>query len=204
MVDINLGKAPDNSIPLMLARATALEAYAGVEQSLSMLLGVALGTDTQSAAIVFFRITNAKSRNQIIEALLQKRFGSEFDAFWFGIPNTPQKRGLMTLVNQLDSRRNEIIHWHTVTEINVDTDPPTAIAALGPPNFWQGSASRIDVAELREFIQRADFVSRAINMFSIHHGQFENPSPLTDAWREIYRQPCVYPPASTHPLARIE
>jgi hypothetical protein len=202
MVEINLGKAPDNAVPLLLARANALEAYAGVEQSLSMLLSVVLGTDMQSASIVFFRIANAKSRNQIIEALLQKRFGSAFDAFWFGVPNTPNKRGLMTLVNQLDGRRNEIIHWHTVTEINVDKDPPSVIAALGPPNFWQGSASRLNVDDLRDFIQRADFASRAINMFSIHHGQFGEPPPLTDAWREIYQQPCVYPPASNHPLAR--
>lgn len=204
MVEVNLGKPADNALPLMLARAKALESYAGLESSLSMLLSVVLGTDMESAAIVFFRITNTKSRNQIIEALLKKRFGDTFTHYWFGVPNTANKRGLMSLVRELDGLRNEIIHWHTMTTIDVEATPHTAMAALVPPNFWHSPSSRRTVDDLLEFIQKADFASRSINMFVAHHGGYQNPSPLTDAWRDIYRRPCVYPPPSTHPLAKGE
>lgn len=199
-MEIDLDKIPDNGVELMLARSRALEVYAGLEQSLCMLLSVTLRTDMSSAAIIFFRVANAKSRNQILESLIKKRYDGAFNDFWFGVPGTPNKRGLMSLVRDLDSKRNEIVHWHTMTSIDVGSNPPTRTASLVPPNFWQGQSSQITIGDIGEFCRKADFTSRSTTMFCAHHGGFENPSPITEIWHRIYQRPCTYPPANTHPL----
>ncbi|MEX0954615.1 MAG: hypothetical protein WDZ83_05315 [Rhizobiaceae bacterium] len=200
MVTLDLGKPADDSGPFLILRAKAIDQYAQMESSLSILYSVLLKTDMDTAAIVFFRIANTRARNRIAEELLKKRFRDRFSHYWFGIPSTPNKRGLMTLINDLDAQRNEIVHWHVMTTINTDTDARTT--TLTPPNFWaDGRGKAKTIEHLAAFLGKASFVSQSIMMFCAHHGSFENPVPLTDAWRDIYQRPCVYPPPNNHPLS---
>lgn len=203
MVTVDLGKPADNAAEFLILRAEAIGAYANIEQSLASLLADLLGSDRESAAIVFFRVTNAKSRSQIIEALLPKKFGSKFDHFWKGIPNTPHKKGLLNLLNGLDQERNRVVHWHVATEIDVDNG--THVISLRPPNFWSSKDTKpIDEKRLRLFIEMCSFAERSINMFSAHHGDHQNPVPVTDVWRATYQKPCVYPPDSDHPFVQTQ
>jgi hypothetical protein len=70
---------------------------------------VGLGTDTQSAAITFFKITGQRTRLDILEALLGRKCGTTYNAFWNSFKGH---------VSHLDSTRNCVAHWHTAMVIN--------------------------------------------------------------------------------------
>lgn len=203
MTTIDLGKPPENAAEFHLLRGAAINAYANVEGSLSMLLSGLIGAEPDVGAIIFYKITNTSSRNQIIDELLTKRFADRFEHYWYGIPKTPHKKGLSNLVKELDTERNKIVHWHTVTHVEMGTQPHRHTISLTKPNFFQHSAENtMGNSDLSAFIKKADFVGRSINMFAlhaIHQPRLDYPS-LPDPWPEIFRQPCVYPPSSTHPL----
>jgi hypothetical protein len=120
---------------LYIARSRAIDAYSRIEQSLSMLLSYLLGTSMDLAAIVFFRITNANSRNAIIEDLLAKRHGETYKAYWDGIPGTHNKRGLFTWLRQLDADRNKIVHWAVVNNVAIEGETAKSTLSLRKPNF---------------------------------------------------------------------
>lgn len=164
-VDLSTLRVP-NALPLLIERARAINAYASIETALSTLLAQLLGTDDESAAIVFFRLPNARSRNAIIEALLKKRHQATYDIYWNGVPKTADNRGLFDLIRELDQRRNEIIHWHTSNYIRIEDGGVVAEAQLTPPNFWTRSDHpRLTDNDLRAFSAKADFVSRSVVMF---------------------------------------
>jgi hypothetical protein len=201
MVAVDLGTLqPENGVQLYIARSRALDAYSQVEQSLSRLLSSLLGTTFELGSIVFFRITNANMRNRIFEDLLRKRFEDTYRAYWSGIPNTHNKRGLFTWIRQLDDERNKIVHWAIVNNISTDGLGAKSILSLKKPNFWaDNSAEEIRISELVEFVRKADFVHRSLNMFGMFiSGQYAEA--LREPWQEIFQQPCLYPPPDTHPL----
>jgi hypothetical protein len=120
---IGLGAMPAaGAIELLIWRARAINGYAELEQSLCSLFATLTGSPIDVAATIFYRITNSHSRNGILESLLERKFKTEFDAYWYGIPNTPHKRGLFTLIKQLDQPRNQGVHWHTVANITANED----------------------------------------------------------------------------------
>ncbi len=178
-----------------IARATAIEEYALLEHCLSILFAKLLGATPQKANVVFFRITNTFSRNKIFEALLAQTLGTKFLPFWFGKDHIS---GLLGLIRQLDSRRNEIIHWHLTTG-------GSAEIYLEPPNFWarKPETPTISVAELKAFAAKARFVNSLIMTFmKFALGLFshsDDPGP----WLEIFEQPIPYPPPENHLLAAV-
>jgi len=184
----------------MVARTGAIEAYSMIEQSLCLLFSHLLGTPQEKAAIVFFRITNTHSRNHIIERLLEKAHRNQFNAYWDG---TKEERGLWTLIRQLDARRNEIVHWHNVRNINFEGDKVTTSETLTPPNLWDKGpdSPNITVTDLTDFIAKGDFVKRSINMFSMTIYFPNIPDAERQPWLKIFAQPVTYPPPDTHPLS---
>lgn len=193
-----------NADELLIERARAIEGYANIERSLARIFGNLLGTTPQRAAIVFFRITSSHARNIILESLIEERFGSTYRNYWDGIPKTPTK-GLFSILKRLDQRRNEIVHWHTVVEMNMTPTGQFDRHHLSPPNFWAWTpeVQEIGPDELREFTAQADFVTRSLNMFDMFaSGLLDKNSPeAARTWREIFQQPCTYPPPDTHPLS---
>jgi hypothetical protein len=173
-----------------------MEAYAAVEGSLAVLLGVLLN-DAHAASSIFFRIANTKSRNLIIEDILRQRHGETYSHYWHGIPGTKHK-GLMNIIQALDGQRNEIVHWRSVREVGDGTDE----TVLMPPNFWlKGSSSKLTTEKLMEFGNKADFACRSLNMFVLFLGPVGDDDFRT-TWREIFLQPCSYPPPDSHRLSR--
>jgi hypothetical protein len=178
---------------LMIARAASLQAYANVEQSLSILFATLLKTDFETAAIVFFRIVNTRSRMIILEDLIKKRYETTYNLFWNSVAK---------LTQSLDGTRNQIIHWHVVKNLNFEGDQAISTFTLNPPNFWTKSeVNPISSVDLITFSHKSDFISRLLNMFSlVLRGQHHFESEQT--WLEIFRQPATYPPPNTHPLYR--
>jgi len=201
MPAVDLGAIP-RDINMMVARIGAVESYAKLEQALCRLFASLIGAPIDKAAIVFYRLTNTHSRNAIFEALLAKAHGDRYDTYWYGT----QKNGLITLVRQLDGRRNEIVHWHGMTNIEFSGETYTASERLVPPNVWAGSAAAISTEDLNEFIRKADFTSRSISMFdwiTTQSGTLigQGFDTTRDTWLRIFEQPVSYPPESTHPLS---
>jgi hypothetical protein len=200
MANINLGEPAGNAIAFHVLRSTSIQAYAQLEASLSSLLASLLGNDMKASATIFNRLSNTKSRNLIIEDLIEHRHADKYSHYWHGIPGTKDKSGLMTIIQGLDGKRNEIVHWHAVREIGTEDK-----LVLMPPSFWlRPSAPKITEDDLGAFLTKASFATRSLNMFRIVIDEIV-PKDDTDwhaTWDDIFRQPCAYPPADTHPLAQ--
>jgi hypothetical protein len=201
MTAVDPGEARD--IKFKILRAQAIENYANVEQSLASLFSALLGTTPDKGGVVFFRITNASSRNKIISALLKKSQGDKYNPVWHGEKGVD---GLLLLIRNLDQSRNEIVHWHMVQKIYAKEDGSiTRIPALRPPNFWDRNPATPEIDEpiLLDFIAKADFVYRALNI--LHVLITEVNLAVWNAeipWQQIFSQPIAYPPPDTHPLSQ--
>jgi hypothetical protein len=166
-----------------------------------MFFAFLMGTSLELAGVVFFKITATGYRDQIIETLLEKRYGDKWDAFWSG-KNGEKGSGISVLIRQLNDKRNQIVHWHTL--LNIGADGKAKNFVLRPPNFWDTRPDRpfIDTGQLNEFSDKAQFVAGSVMAF----GQFlGNPSgfpqEVADAWPKIFEQPATYPPSDSHPLS---
>jgi hypothetical protein len=197
-----------NKDELRIARAVALEAYASVESALVVLLARLLNTTNDLAAIVFFRITNTAARNGIIENLLTKIYEDKYDVYWRGQSGGgSQKRvpGLFALIQQLDTRRNELVHWHPTSHSSSSGERWTD---LRPAYYWARAPhlNPIKEDELNAFAEKAKFAQKSIFYFTQFISKppdvFENAygHPL-ETWTQIFQQPIPYPPSSDHPLA---
>ena len=176
---------------LAIARAGAIQAYASVESSISMLFATLLGTDFETAGIVFFRIVNTRARVVILEDLLEKRHKDRYATYW---------NSMVKLIRSLDAKRNEIVHWHLAHNLHIEGDRPTAHFTLIPPNFWtKTDVKTLTPNDLIEFSRKCDFVSRSLVMFFV---MLTNRLPEPSPWLEIFQQPAAYPPPDNHPLAR--
>ena len=119
-----IGKYPAvNQDVFLVSRAVAIQAYAQLELSLSMLFSLWLGTPPDIGGLVFFRITSKHSINRILRDLKTKRLQDEYNLFW---------NSLLSFVQTLDHRRNEIVHWHTANNIDL------SVAHESHPNFPLG------------------------------------------------------------------
>jgi hypothetical protein len=193
---------------LRIARALAIEAYAGVESALVVLLGRLLGTTNDLAAIVFFRITNSRATSKIIEQLLEKAHGTKYDTYWHGQPGAGGQRkipGLFALIRQLNEKRNDIVHWHIRSSSSSTGDQWDD---LTPAYYWtRGHQEPITTPDLNAFIEKAKFVQSSI----FHFCQFTTKASdvflrayggKLETWTRIFEdQPAVYPPSEDHPLA---
>ena len=201
---------PDSNNKLRLYRGKAINAYAGVEPALCNIFGLLLGVEGYEVApTVFYSITNTHSRNRIMDDLLEKRHGPTYQAYWNGIPGTPNKSGLFTIIRQLDQMRNEIVHWHLGVKSGNPLMKilPDVQRELGKPRLTpiiEPTARTISISELQEFIRRANFVERSLMLFLVFVIPFENIKSLISGWdemrptlREIFAQPASYPPSNS-------
>ena len=154
-----IGKYPPvNQDQFLALRANAIQAYANLEMSLTILFANLLGIPIDIAGLVLFRITNTHARNRILSDLHSKKQGTKYDLFW---------NSLLSFIRALDQRRNEIVHWHVVNTVNLALDHKDAARlSLAPPTGWATqSPASIAEKELQDFIRRCEFASRLINMF---------------------------------------
>ncbi|MBZ0218057.1 MAG: hypothetical protein K8F25_15985, partial [Fimbriimonadaceae bacterium] len=109
-LDLNQAMSNKKTVTFYIARSSAIQQYATLEQSLCQLFSSLLGTPQNLGAIVFFKITAARYRLEIIEKLIKKTGKTEYLEFWGGVQSE---------CNKLDNTRNNIIHWNISTDLNV-------------------------------------------------------------------------------------
>jgi hypothetical protein len=191
---------------MLKARGGAIQAYSQVEHALASLCAALLDADEKATNILFFRITSSLHRNQAIQLLLERKFGTQYDAYWYGLPGTPGKPktpGLMALIRSLDEMRNQIVHWAAAVNIGGPDDQGHLIRddVLQPPNVYaeRKELHQLKIADLIEFTAKAYFVGRSIYNFRSYPTMSRH---ARNPWHDIFRQPCIYPPLESHPLVR--
>lgn len=180
------------------ARGRAIQAYASVEQSLCRVFSYLSGMPFDVASIIFFKIVNAGTLHGMMEKMLKKKHKNTYSLFW----NSFQK----ILKNELTERRNHIVHWNAVTALDGGGHTLKLMPAdFANYNFRESDPSPIVTSDLLEFIEKCNFFARLLSTFDMVH-QTEVTQHLDtaqlQAWREIFLQPVIYPPPSTHPLCQ--
>ena len=186
----SLGAHP-RDIDFLVLRSLAIEQYANIEQALCRLFSDLMQAPLDRIAIVFFRINNTRSRNSFLQQLLKKEHGDKYDLYWHGKqPGHNNVLGMMGLINYLDDTRNKIVHWNLISSIDFSTTPPSTKETLAAPNYFNlgPNSERIDKNIISDFIQKANFVSRSINMFSItFKTSLAVPDSECESWRNNIR-----------------
>lgn len=174
----------------MMARGTAIAAYAEVEQALVELFSVLMRASPDYAGVSFFRINNARARNSILDRLLKKRHESKYNLFW-----NPLVKQLTTL----DGKRNQIVHWGLLPVLGEGR--VIKKIKLTPPNYWDRTTDtpKMSVDDLDAFIRECRFMSRALSM--LRHVS-SGKKPKRKAWRDICQRPTIYPPPENHLLSQ--
>lgn len=190
-------------------RGLAINAYAEVEQALCLLLAALLNIDWQAGAIILYNVRNSRSRLQIFNDLLAKRHGEKYRAWWSGIPNTPNNRGMYHLIRKLDDDRNEIAHWHIGQKLNEEQRGLPALQKPRAVQLIEPEMKSLSIPELVNFAQRANFIAKSLSFFArlfagtdeVNYDKSDPAAWRVESWLEIYRQPALYPPPDSHPLS---
>jgi hypothetical protein len=132
-------------------RGKAIQSYAILEQALCHVLATIGDMNMETAATIFYRITNTGSRNAILERLLHKKHGNRFNSFW----STCLKD-----LRQIDIKRNQIVHWLSAANVALNTENmmivgvtlihPSSVGEQKPP------AHQMTSKDLIEFSERCD------------------------------------------------
>jgi hypothetical protein len=197
-LDVAMRKAADDEF--WAIRGKAVQSYANLEQSLCTLFSALAGVATRHiGAVIFFKIVNTSARNSIIEKLFKLKFPVGFNLF---------RNSLLEALPAIDQGRNEIVHWSALNIVGLDDAGVTsATIVLKPAAQVWGADHNIPQktkAQIIEFMDKADFYSRLVNMFYFitfdrapHMGQ-----EIKQTWYGIFSQPIIYPPPADHPLSR--
>jgi hypothetical protein len=190
-----IGKYPAvNQNALLLSRALAIQAYAMLEFSLSILFCHWLGTTSDVGSLVFFRITSSHTRNSILKDLKQKRLQDQHNLFW---------NSLLKFIRALDDRRNEIVHCVIMNNIDLSSPHENAskltLSSLRDLLSHNQNRASIDEHDLNDFIKRCEFASRLVNLF--HTLQGEHRTQMPRELIDLFDRRLVYPPPDDHPLS---
>jgi hypothetical protein len=176
-----------------IARGKAIDYYAQYEVSLGLVFSKLMDVPPDFAGVPFFKINNAPARIQIVDRLLHKRHGSKYNAFW---------NSLSGPLRDLDTYRNQVVHWLMLTHLDTAKRPQMTHITLTPPNIYdrRDGVTDLTIDDINQFAAKAKFYGQVLGMF---HVFLLNPENVKPAWRDIFHQPVVYPPPDTHPLVQI-
>ena len=174
-------------------RARAIHAYVVLEQSLCSVFQQVTNIVPEMAGLVFFKVTNSRARNNLLDAVIRKRFASKYNLFW---------NSFLKQLSGIDNKRNESVHWTTSTNIGEldSAGKPIVELTLVPPNYLYSVASTtvIHKKDLTDFIARCDIYARLCNVFcfALSGKMGEEPSKK---WLAVFEQPFTYPFPIGHP-----
>lgn len=168
-------------------RAQAIHAHVTLEQSLCLLFQSVTNIAPEMTGLVFFKITSARGRATLLDALIRKRFESKYNLFW---------NSFLKQLEAVDNRRNEIVHWVTTTNIGTldSAGKPVVELTLIPSTFLHSAqpTAVINTKDLCDFIKRRDLFARLCNMFGLAlTGKMGDER--TKAWLNVFEQSLVYP-----------
>lgn len=188
-----VGASASPKASLAEIRGRAINNYALLEQALCRLLWVFTGMRPQAAATLFFKIGNARYRNDALDKLKKQKLNKEYARFW---------NSALSEIGGLDSTRNQIVHWHVATS---DNEPDGHInRVLRPPNFWARNPDtpELTAGDLMKFMRKAEFIADCLHYFAICITDPNSLGADLSAWLEIFEQPLTYPPPPDHLLSQ--
>jgi len=160
------------------AKLDALNQYSTLEITLAFILSACLGVDHKTGFVVFYRITNNRSRYAIIHDLILKNY-AEIAPFW---------KGLEKKLSSIDQRRNNLVHWVSVSSLNRDTGDVTD-PIFQPAHRWIGGTTggRMDYAQVKALAKETGDTNSIASYFHL----FLGPTCLHghQALRKIFLQP---------------
>jgi hypothetical protein len=123
----------------------AMQTYAMVEAHQATLFELLLKTDLRRANAVFFAIQNVRTRNELLETLLELEFGSGLERYWASCSG---------FLSKLAQFRNAIAHWHPYVNIYARNDGSdwTPIPAVGDPVLGRNARS-LEATDFPTFIR---------------------------------------------------
>ena len=167
-------------VPLFDAeRLRSLERYAALEMKLAFLLSALLGVDGGKGFVIFYRITNTRSRYAIISDLLARSEFAETKPFW-----TSLEKALV----KLDSFRNNIVHWVPWVELD-DGGGPTKAKRQSPGH--RGLGAHPDPITVERLLAFQEDISALTTPMVMYISYLRDPAvaPLHDTLRRIFLQP---------------
>jgi hypothetical protein len=188
-------------------RSVAIQEYARLESALHQIITATLKCPLSHSAAIFYRLVNTRSRNQIIDASIREACGDMYEAYWHGIPKTSNRSGLTNIIQDIDSKRNEIVHWviRSVQQVNVTTGERSFQIYLDKAENWFAQkhlpAGRF-IEDLNDFQRKCRFAYLSAGMFG-HQISSGIAGRESEKWQEVFQKPCVYPPPEDHPLTPI-
>ena len=156
-----------------IARSEALNAYNLVEQGLAIVFARMLGTETRFATLIISKIINTRARNEVVQRVIDDRTKKEFRPF---------TNSLFTEIADVDSIRNQLVHWRV--------DVMTGDYTLRPADLMSDSDARLHEADIDELVKKCLFLAETIHFFD---GFIQNEVP-DQTWRDRFSQPLKYPP----------
>jgi hypothetical protein len=171
-----------------LARAEAINTYAGLEQNLGLLFETLLCAPSDRAYVVFGLIQDSRRRLRMIQDLLRLAHSSEYDDFF---------DSLVGKLPGTDGTRNKIVHWITLNQTagKRNFNPKKDIFLQEHPNIY--SPGKFYQHEILHFTRQCRFYSMLVYYFRTY---LLNPSflihgpPKTKPWHEIFHEEVAYPP----------
>jgi hypothetical protein len=177
----------------MMVIGSSIQAYANLEHALCQMLANCGDMKVEVAAIIFFKITASRVRDSILEKLIRMKYGTGYSIFW----NSFAKR-----LDEVSLKRNEVVHWSAIITLDANTHEhilvPPAYLATSPI----GTEIRITENDLKDFSDKCGFLTTLAYTFINELNASLIPGLPQAAWRDIFQQPAIYPPPSTHPLYR--
>jgi hypothetical protein len=162
-----------------------MQAYAMVEAHQATLFELLLKTDLRRANAVFFAIQNVRTRNELLETLLELEFGSALEKYWASCSG---------FLSKLARFRNAIAHWHPYVNIYARDDGSdwSPIPALGDPVLGRNARS-LEATDLPAFIRDCMWIREELS--SLNTLLRERPSQLPEKFQQriAHRNEAVLP-----------
>jgi hypothetical protein len=174
-------------------RGKSIEAYATLERSLSHLFSHLSGIPMNLIGIVFFRIIRSDTVRNVLEDLMDKKYGDTYSLFM---------NSFWGLLKEISDRRNQIVHWnviHTVNDNSIMLVPPDLL------EYNTDSTKTITGEDCIIFIDKCLFISRHILGFvemNTPESSLHSDQAKLQTSRDIFLRPIVFPPPHNHPMFR--
>ncbi len=191
-----------------VARSEYIDSYAHLEMAMADLLAHAMPCDPSLANAVLFSVSNASTRNNILESALQHSRWSGTEPFY---------KSLLEKTSKATSFRNKVVHYIVV---RFWTKEGVTFALSTQKEKQQSETrSKMDIKSFRKngpehygFIETKTMIAQKLLLLFLSElfQSYENyiagnevvnkHQQKRDAWHDIFRSKIQYPPPLNHPL----
>jgi hypothetical protein len=184
--------ATDRSL-MLIAIGEAMQAYARFEFSVFNLVDILLKARRESAAAVFYAITNNRDRIAGVTSLVRAVTGSQYITFL---------NSIMKHIRQTDEMRNRLAHGLVILDVEGETPRHliTKPVAYWIEEYWVDDAPYLTRSDVVGFAQKTDALKELVRHFGLYL-RGDQPPDVAAKWKPIFAAMVEYPFPVGHPLA---